>query len=139
MAFAALAARQSRDRSEFHQAEKEIGLVRPVKPLRTQAKAKAKGVKRSAVQSVWFENMQVAKAAKMDVAAIQNQTAAEVLVVDDYEKALKAGVLGLHCRLHGKILAAKTAKIVGGKLTGPHTRFRKPAQKMLSYVSCVVK
>ena len=75
-----------------------MGLVRPVKPLRTQAKAKAKGVKRSAVQSVWFENMQVAKAAKMDVAAIQSKTAAEILVVGDYEKALKAGVLGLHCR-----------------------------------------
>jgi len=139
MAFAALAARQSRDRSEFHQAEKEIGLVRPVKPLRTQAKAKAKGVKRGAVQSVWFENMQVAKAAKMDVAATQNKTAAEVLVVGDYEKTLKAGALGLHCRLHGKILAAKTAKIDGGKLTGPHTRFSKPTQKRLIYASSAAK
>ena len=139
MALAALAARKSRDRSEFDKAEKLTGLVRPVKPLRTLAKAKAKGVKRRALQSVWFENMQVAKAAKMDVAATQNKTAAEVLVVDDYEKTLKAGALGLHCRLHGKILAAKTAKIDGGKLTGPHTRFSKPTQKRLIYASSAAK
>ena len=112
-AFAALAARKSRDRSDFAKAEKTTGLVRLVKPLRTQAKAKARGVKRSAasaVESVWFENGKVAKASKFDVAVSKDKISAQVLVVDDYEKSLKGGATSLHCRLHGKTLAGRTRK-----------------------------
>ena len=140
-AFTALAARKGRDRSEFQKAEKTTGLVRPVKPLRTVAKAKARGVKRSAAsaaQSVWFESGQVAKASKLDVAVSQDKISAQILVVDDYKKCLKGGVASLHCRLHGKILAGKDAKITGGKLTGQHTSFRKPTQQILVYASSAV-
>jgi hypothetical protein len=140
-AFSALAVRRKRDRREFHKDEDATGLVRPVRPLRTQAKAKARGVKRSAgpaVESVWFENGQVAKASKMDVAATQDKVAAQILVVDDYEKSLKGGVASLHCRLHGKILAGRNAHIEGGKLRGQHTSFSKPTQKILVYASSAV-
>jgi hypothetical protein len=112
-----------------------------VKPLRTQAKAKAKGVKRpaaSAVESVWFENGQVAKASKLDVAVSKDKMSAQILVVDDYEKNLKGGATSLHCRLHGKILAGKNAKINDGTLTGQHTLFSKPTQQLLVYASSAV-
>ena len=140
-AFTALAVRKSRDRSEFHKAETATGLVRPPKPLRTKAKAKARGVKRSAgsaVENAWYENMRVAKASKLDVAVSQDKAAAQILVVDDYEKTLEGGVASLHCRLHGKILAGGNTKLNGGKLTGPHTSFRKPAQDILVYASSAV-
>ena len=109
-----------------------------MKPLRTQAKAKARGVKRSAasaVESVWFENGKVAKASKFDVAVSKDKISAQVLVVDDYEKSLKASATSLHCRLHGKTLAGKNAKIIGGKLTGQHTSFSKPTEQLLVYAS----
>ena len=140
-AFVALAARKSRDRSEFHKAEDATGLVRPVRPLRTKAKAKTRGVKRSAgfaLESVWFENGQVAKASKMDIAVTQDKKAAQILVVDDYEKSLKGDVACLHCRLHGKILAGRNANIENGKLTGQYTSFSKPTKNFLVYASSAV-
>ena len=140
-AFTALAARKSRDRREFHKVEDTTGLVRLVRPLRTPARAKARGVKRSAgpaVESVWFENRQVAKACKIDIAVTQDKEAAQILVVGDYEKSLKGSVASLHCRLHGKILAGGNAKIENGKLTGQYTSFSKPTQKFLVYASSAV-
>ena len=88
-AFRALAVRRKRDRREFHKDEDATGLVRPVRPLRTKAKAKARGVKRSAasaVGSVWFENGKLAKTSKFDVAVSKDKISAQVLVVDDYAK-----------------------------------------------------
>jgi hypothetical protein len=90
------------------------------------------------VESVWFENRQVAKACKIDIAVTQDTEAAQILVVGDYEKSLKGSVASLHCRLHGKILAGGNAKIENGKLTGQYTSFSKPTQKFLVYASSAV-
>ena len=128
-------------------------MARPVKPLRTCAKAKAKakaqvkgaassqGVKRKAATAfgkAWFENGQVAKASKLDVGVSKERASAQILVVDDYDKDLNSSSISLHCHFHGKTLASKNTKIEGGKLIGKYTSFRKPSDKILLCASSAV-
>ena len=153
VAFDALAVRRSKDRAEFEKAEKSTGLARPVKPLRTKrtgavplrtkrtgaAKAAAasqpKRCGASAFGKAWFDSGALAKKSCLGVGVSQAKSGAQILVLSDYEKDLKCSAASLHCRLHGKILAAPDAKIQKGKLIGKHTKFAKPCQDMVVYAS----
>ena len=95
--------------------------------------AQGKGVKRA-----WFLNDKLAKECKLPLPASKDKEAADVLIVDDFDKNLKSSAASLHCRLYGKTLASSEAIWQNGNLQGQHVSFHPPAEDVIVCASADV-